>query len=37
MVEQYISLFLTFVIYAFLIYALFDGLRIFKRALNKRF
>jgi len=37
MVEHYLELFLTFIVLNFIIYAIFDGLRIFKRALNKRY
>jgi len=37
MAEFYIELIFTFIILGFVIYAVFDGVRIFKRALNKRY
>jgi len=36
MVENYISLFLTFQILAFIFYAVFDGFLFIKRAVNKQ-
>jgi len=36
MAENYISLYLTFIIVAFILYAIFDGFLFIKRALNKR-
>jgi hypothetical protein len=36
MAENYISLYLTFLILAFVIYAFFDGFLFIKRAVNKQ-
>jgi hypothetical protein len=35
MLENYISLFFTFAIFSFLTYTLFDGVKIFKRGIDK--
>jgi len=36
MVENYLSLYLTFILFAFILYAIFNGLLFIKRTLNKQ-